>query len=143
MSTIAPSPVPHRSPLHLPSHRHLSQLGLVLGVGSGALSYVVRASVSISFAVFVLVWYGLAYALARVTEHADRRRAWAVHVVLMPAVAVVGAVAVSLSWPGHLTLSILLALLAGVVVQAATTQLFLRGVVEDQRRDLRHRLGLE
>jgi hypothetical protein len=143
MSTIAPSPVPHRPPLHLPGHRRLSQLGFVLGAGSGALAYLVRSSVSISLAVFVLVWYGLAYALVRVTEHPAQGRAWAVHVALMPVVAVVGAVAISRSWPGHLTLSIVLALLAGVVVQAAGTQLFLHGVVEDQRRDMRRRLGLE
>jgi hypothetical protein len=143
VSTIAPSPVPHRSPLHLPSHRHLSQLGFVLGAGGGALSYLVRTSVSISFAVFVLVWYGLGYALVRVVEHPARRREWTLHIALMPAVALVGALAFFLSWPGQLAGSILLALLAGVIVQAAATQLFLRGVVEDQHRDLRRRLGLE
>ncbi|HXH96555.1 MAG TPA: hypothetical protein VNH40_05025 [Gaiellaceae bacterium] len=142
MSTLAPTPLPHHQ-LRLPSHRHLSQLGFVVGVGGGALSYVVRASVSISFAVFVLFWYGLAYALTRVTEHPARRRAWAVHVALLPVIAVVGSVAISLSWHSHLAVSIVLALLAGVVVQAAATQLFLRGVVEDQRRDLRRRMGLE
>ena len=58
-------------------------------------------------------------------------------------VAFVGSIAISLTWHSHLAVSILLALLAGVAVQAAATQLFLRGVVEDQRRDLRRGLGLE
>jgi hypothetical protein len=142
VSTLAPTPLPHHR-LQLPSHRHLSQLGFVAGVGGGTLSYLVRASISISFAVFVLVWYGLAYGLTRVTEHPARRRAWAVHVALLPVIAIVGSVAIALSWHSHLAVSILLALLAGIVVQAATTQLFLRGVVDDQRRDLRRRMGLE
>lgn len=142
MSTLAPAPVPHHR-LHLPSHRRLSQLGFVAGVGAGALAYVVRSSVSISFAAWVLVWYGLAYALARVAEHPVRRRQWTVHVVLLPVIAVAGSTAISLSWSGHLAMSIVLSLLAGVALQAVVTQLFLRGVVEDQRRDLRRRLGLE
>lgn len=142
MSTLAPAPLPHHR-LRLPSQRHLSQLGFVAGAGAGALTYVVRASVSISFVVFVLVWYGLAYAVTRVADHPARRREWAVHVALLPVIAVAGAVAISLSWHGHLAMSILLALLAGAAVQAAVTQLFLRGVVEDQRRDLRRGLGLE
>lgn len=142
MSTLAPAPLPHHR-LRLPNRRHLSQLGFVAGVGAGALAYVVRGSVSISFAVFVLVWYGLAYAVTRVVEHPARRREWAVHVALLPVIVVTGAIAISLSWPGHLAVSIVLALLAGAALQAAVTQLFLRGVVEDQRRDLRRRLGLE
>jgi MFS-type transporter involved in bile tolerance (Atg22 family) len=94
MSTLAPAPLPHHR-FHLPSHRHLSQLGFVLGGAGGALSYLVRASVSIAFAVFVLVWYALAYAVPRVAEHAARRRQWETHVVLVPVVAVCGAVVIS------------------------------------------------
>jgi hypothetical protein len=142
MSTLAPAPLPHHR-LRLPSHRHLSQLGFVAGAGVGVLGYVVRPSVSISLAVFGLVWYSLAYALTRVAEHPARRREWAIHVALLPLVAVVGAVTVALSWRGHLTTAIVLALLAGVALQAVLTQLLLRGVVEDQRRDLRRSLGLE
>jgi MFS-type transporter involved in bile tolerance (Atg22 family) len=142
MSTLAPAPLPHHR-LHLPSHRHLSQLGFVFGVAAGALSYLVRERVSIAFAVFVLVWYVLAYGISKVVEHPTRRRQWAIHVALVPAAAVCGTVAIALSWPGHLTPAVLLALVASVALQAAVTQLFLRVVVEDQRRDLRRRLGLE
>ena len=50
MSTLAPTPLPHHR-LQLPSHRHLSQLGFVAGVGGGTLAYVVRASVAAAEAV--------------------------------------------------------------------------------------------
>lgn len=144
MSTLAPAPSPApRTRLHLPTHRHMSQLGFLAGAAVGALSYPVHESVVVTLFVFALAWYSVAYGVVRVAEHEERRTAWTAHVLLVPVVAVVGAFAAEYAWPGQIFGSCLVGLVGGALVQAAVTQLFLRGVVLDMRHDLRRRLGLE
>lgn len=142
MSTLAPSPAPsHR--FHLPAHRRMSQLGFLTGAAVGALSYLVHSSVIVSIFVFGLVWYAVSYGVVRIAEHGNRRNAWIVHVGLVPFVAIVGAVAAEQAWPGQVFGACLVGSAGALVVQAVVTHVFLRGVVDDMRHDLRHRLGLE
>jgi hypothetical protein len=142
MSTLAPAPAPHHR-FHLPTHRRMSQLGFLSGALVGSLSYLVHSSVVLSVFVFGLLWYAVSYGVVRIVEHEARRNAWVVHVALVPAVAIVGAVAAEQAWPGQMFGACLVGLAGGVLVQAAVTQLALRGVVDDMRHDLRRRLGLE
>ncbi|HET7567160.1 MAG TPA: hypothetical protein VFJ91_04160 [Gaiellaceae bacterium] len=121
----------------------MSQLGFLSGALVGALSYAVHSSVVLSVFVFGLLWYAVSYGVVRIVEHEDRRNAWVVHVTLVPAVAIVGAVAAEQAWPGQMFGACLVGFVGGVLVQAAVTHLALRGVVDDMRHDLRRRLGLE
>ena len=142
MSTHAHFPLsPHR--LRLPNHRHMSQLGFLMGAAAGALSYVAHPSVEIALFVFALIWYGVSYGVARVAAHPDRRVAWIVHATLLPVTAIVGTIVGEQVWSGQLLGAMAVGIAGGVAVQAAVTSTLLRGVVADQRHDLRQRLGLE
>lgn len=143
MSTLAPVPTHHHHHhLQLPSKRHLSQLGFLSGIAAGTLSYLVHPIVPPAFLAFVLVWYVVAYGIPEVADHELHRVQWIVHVALFP----VGAIAVTASlwiaWP-HPVWSVLAGLLAALGLQALITRLFLHGVADDQRHDLRRRLNVE
>lgn len=142
MSTLAPTPL-HHARLHVPSPRHLSQLGFLAGAGAGVLSWLAAPHVVVSMFVFALVWYGVSYGLGRVAAHPERRLQWTVHVLLLPVVGVAVALALGLGWPHHLTASVLLGFVGAVAAQAALTQTLLRGVVADRRYDVRRRAGIE
>jgi uncharacterized membrane protein HdeD (DUF308 family) len=138
MSTLAPAP--HHA--HLPGPRRLNQLGFGLGAAAGAVSYLLTPSVPLSFLVFVAGWYVIGLGIGEVAAHPAHRAQWAVHVALFPVTAALVAGVLAGFWL-HVFWAVALGLLAGVALQAALTRLFLRGVVEDQRHDLRRRIGLE
>ena len=142
MSTLAPSPLPHHR-FQLPKPRRLSQLGFLAGIAAGAVAWPIAGDHAVSFFAFVLVWYGVSYALPRLVQHDRHRRQWMTHVVLFPLAAVGAAVWIASVWDRHQAPALLLGLIAGALVQSFATQALLRGVVHDQGHDLRHRIGIE
>ena len=142
MSTLAPAPVPHRAHHHLPGRRHLGRLGLLLAAGAGALSYLARPSFELAVLVFACVWYVVGAGIGSVLDHPAHRRQWVVHVALYPLATIAVTGAIWILWP-HPFAALLAGLLCGAGLQAAVTRLFLPGVVDDERHDMRHSVGLE
>ncbi|MGZ4282574.1 MAG: hypothetical protein ACXVQ4_10820 [Gaiellaceae bacterium] len=141
MSTLAPTPAPHHR-LHLPSKRHASQIGFLLAVAVGAVTYLARPSVLLAFLLFVLVWYVVGYGVVQIADHELHRGQWIAHVALLPVGAIVLVAVLWTAWP-HPVWAVLGGLLGAVGVQWLVTKIALRGVADDQYHDLRRRMGLE
>ena len=123
------------------TQRRVSLAGFLTGVLAGGLAYLAFERHEIAFVCFVTAWYLLAYGALRVIGHPEHRPDWLTHIALFPAAWVAAVILIQL-WLGNLLAGVLLGAIVAVAVQSAATTVALRRVRDDQRSDLRKKLGI-
>lgn len=124
------------------TQRRLSQAGFLTGVFAGGLAYLAFERHEIAFVCFVTAWYLLAYGVTRAIRHPEHRREWLAHITLFPATWVVAVILIQL-WLADLLAGVAIGAIIAIAVQAVGTTMALRPVRDDQRHDLRRKLGIE